>query len=311
MHNEDVSMYPVMPPSSTHDSQAMPVHGSTREPLAIIGIGCHFPGGATDPQTFWELLCTGVDATREVPVDRWDARKFYDPDTRKSGKMNTYRGGYLERIDLFDPQFFGISPREAVWLDPQQRLLLQVAWEALEDAGQDADRLAGSNTGVFVGGFTLDYQLMQNFGVFSRYELQTHSATGMMMTMLANRLSYVFGFQGPSMAVDTACSGSLVAVHLACQSIWNGECQLALAGGVNVMIVPTMTIAESKGGFLSPEGRSKAFDASANGYARGEGAGIILIKPLSRAQADGDPIYALIRGTAVTQDGHTTGITVP
>jgi len=281
------------------------------EPLAIIGVGCHFPGGATSPEAFWDLLRTGTDATREVPTDRWDVRKFYDPNPNKSGKMNTYRGGYLEHIDLFDAHFFGISPREAMWLDPQQRLLLQVTWEALEDAGQVAEQLAGSNTGVFMGGFTLDYQLLQNYGVLSRYELQTHSATGMMMTMLANRISYVFGFHGPSMSVDTACSSSLVAVHLASQSIWNGECSLALAGGVNAMIVPTMTIAESKGGFLSPDGRCKAFDASANGYARGEGAGVVLIKPLVKAQADGDPIYAVIRGTAVTQDGHTNGITVP
>ncbi|HVU69240.1 MAG TPA: type I polyketide synthase [Ktedonobacteraceae bacterium] len=305
MLDENVSQH------SASLAQNTSVAGVGREPLAIIGIGCHFPGGATSPQAFWDLLCSGTDATREVPLDRWDARKFYDPDVKKSGKMNTYRGGYLERIDQFDPQFFGISPREAVWLDPQQRMLLRVAWEAMEDAGLDADKLAGSDTGVFVGGFTLDYQLMQNFGVFSRYELQTHSATGMMMTMLANRLSYVYGFQGPSMAVDTACSGSLVALHLACQSVWNGECSLALVGGVNAMIAPTMTIAESKGGFLSPDGRCKTFDASANGYARGEGAGIVVIKPLARAQADGDAIYALIRGTAVTQDGHTTGITVP
>ncbi|MBV9689307.1 MAG: type I polyketide synthase [Ktedonobacteraceae bacterium] len=293
------------------EAQATLVDGLVREPLAIIGIGCHFPGGATSPQAFWELLCSGIDATREVPADRWDIRKFYDPDLRKSGKMNAARGGYLEHINQFDAQFFGISPREAMWLDPQQRLLLQVTWEALEDAGQVAEQLAGSNTGVFIGGFTLDYQLMQNFGVFSRYELQTHSATGMMMTMLANRISYVFGFHGPSMAVDTACSGSLVAVHLACQSLWNGECSLALAGGANAMIAPTMTIAESKGGFLAPDGRCKAFDAAANGYARGEGAGVVLIKPLSHAQADEDPIYAVIRGTAVTQDGHTNGITVP
>ncbi len=285
--------------------------GTPKEALAIIGIGCHFPGGATSPQAFWDLLCAGVDATREVPGDRWDVRKFYDPDLQKSGKMNTFRGGYLERIDQFDAQFFGISPREAMWLDPQQRLLLQVTWEALEDAGLVAERLEGSDTGVFIGGFTLDYQTMQNFGVYSRYELQTHSATGMMMTMLANRLSYVFGFHGPSLAVDTACSGSLVAVHLACQSIWNGECSLAIAGGANAMIAPTMTIAESKAGFLASDGRCKTFDASANGYARGEGAGVVLIKPLSQAQADGDPIYALIRGTAVTQDGHTNGITVP
>src|SRR5437660_2393065 len=293
------------------EPQAIFTDNLKREPLAIIGIGCHFPGGATSPQAFWDLLCAGVDATRDVPGDRWDVRKFYDPDLKKSGKMNTFHGGYLERLDLFDAQFFGISPREAVWLDPQQRLLLQVTWEALEDAGLLADQLDGSDTGVFIGGFTLDYQLMQNFGVYSRYELQTHSATGMMMTMLANRLSYVFGFQGPSLAVDTACSGSLVAVHLACQSIWNGECSLAIAGGASALIAPTMTIAESKGGFLSADGRCKTFDASANGYARGEGAGVVIIKPLSQAQADGDSIYALIRGTAVTQAGHTNGITVP
>jgi acyl transferase domain-containing protein/aryl carrier-like protein len=181
----------------------------------------------------------------------------------------------------------------------------------MEDAGQVADRLAGSDTGVFVGGFTLDYQLLQNYGVHSRYELQSHSATGMMMTMLANRLSYSFDFRGPSLAVDTACSGSLVAVHLAAQAIWNSECRMALAGGVNVMLAPNMTIAESKGGFLSPDGRCKTFDASANGYARGEGAGVVLLKPLRQAQADGDPIYALVRGTAVSQDGRTNGITVP
>lgn len=296
---------------STLESQATVEDGLVREPLAVIGIGCHFPGGATSPEAFWELLRSGVDVTREVPSDRWDVRKFYDPDSRKPGKTNTYRGGYLERIDQFDAHFFGVSPREAMWLDPQQRLLLQVTWEALEDAGQAPDKLVGSNTGVFIGGFTLDYQLMQSFGSFSRYDFQTHAATGFMMTMLANRISYVFGFQGPSMTVDTACSASLVAVHLACQSVWNGECPLALAGGVNIMIGPAMNIAESKGGFLSPEGRCKAFDASANGYARGEGAGVVLIKPFARAQADGDLIYAVIRGTAVTQDGHTNGITVP
>ena len=311
MSDENASAHSIALSQDNGGFQLDQAKSPVREPLAIIGIGCHFPGGATSPQAFWELLCAGVDATREVPADRWDVHKFYDPDARKSGKMSTYRGGYLERLDQFDAQFFGISPREAMWLDPQQRLLLQVTWEALEDAGQVAEHLAGSDTGVFIGGFTLDYQLLQNFGVFSRYELQTHSATGMMMTMLANRLSYVFGFHGPSLAVDTACSGSLVAVHLACQSIWNGECSLALVGGANAMIAPTMTIAESKGGFLSPDGRSKAFDSSANGYARGEGAGVVLIKPLAQAQADGDPIYALIRGTAVTQDGHTNGITVP
>ena len=282
-----------------------------REPIAIVGIGCHFPGGATSPGAFWDLLCAGVDATRELPADRWEPGKFYDPVGSKLGKTSTFRGGFLDRIDEFDAQFFGISPREAIWLDPQQRLLLQAAWEALEDGGQAPGRLAGSDTGVFMGGFTLDYQLLQNYGVYSRYELQTHSATGMMMTMLANRLSYCFDFRGPSLAVDTACSGSLVAVHLAAHAIWNRECSMALAGGVNVMIVPNMTIAESKGGFLSPDGRCKAFDASANGYARGEGAGVVVLKPLTAALRDHDPIYALIRGSAISQDGHSNGITVP
>lgn len=282
-----------------------------REPIAIIGIGCHFPGGAVTPGAYWNLLCAGVDATRETPSDRWENRKFYDPDPAKLGKMSTFRGGFLDRIDQFDAQFFGISPREAIWLDPQQRLLLRVLWEALDDAGQDADRLAGSDTGVYIGGFTLDYKLLQNYGVHSRYELQAHSATGMMMTMLSNRLSYAFDFRGPSLTVDTACSGSLVALHLAVQAIWNGECSQAVVGGANVMIAPNMTIAESKGGFLSPDGRCKTFDASANGYARGEGAGVVLLKPLAQAQADRDPIYAVVRGTAVSQDGHTNGITVP
>ncbi|TDD58603.1 type I polyketide synthase [Kribbella antibiotica] len=282
----------------------------SREPIAIVGIGCQFPG-ANGPGAFWDLLCNGTDATRDLPADRWETGKFYDPAGGKLGKMSTFHGGFLDRIDEFDAQFFGISPREAIWLDPQQRLLLQVAWEAMEDGGQVADELAGTDVGVFMGGFTLDYQLLQNYGIYSRYELQTHSATGMMMTMLANRLSYSFDFKGPSLAVDTACSGSLVAVHLAAQAIANGECSMALAGGVNVMIAPNMTIAESKGGFLAPDGRSKAFSAAANGYARGEGAGIVVLKPLRDAQRNGDPIYALIRGSSVSQDGHTNGITVP
>ncbi|WP_327138862.1 type I polyketide synthase [Nocardia sp. NBC_01327] len=284
---------------------------SQHEPLAIVGIGCHFPGGASTPAAFWDLLCAGVDATRELPPDRWEVGKFYDPDPAKLGKMSTCRGGFLDRVDQFDAAFFGISPREAIWLDPQQRMLLRVAWEAFEDSGADMDRLAGSDVGVFVGGFTLDYNLLQNYGVHSRYELQANSATGMMMTMLANRLSHAFDFRGPSLTVDTACSGSLVALHLAVQAIRNGECSQALVGGVNVMLAPNMTIAESKGGFLSPDGRCKTFDISANGYARGEGAGVVLLKPLARALAERDSIYALVRGTAVTQDGHTNGITVP
>lgn len=283
----------------------------TREPLAIIGIGCRLPGGVDSPESYWSLLRSGIDATREVPETRWHAARFYDPNPAKAGKMVTRRGGFLDEIDQFDAQFFGISPREANLLDPQQRLLLQTTWEALEDGGIPAQRLAGAQVGVFVGGFTLDYQLLQNQGRTSRFRFKPHSATGMMMTMLANRISYAFDFRGPSMTIDTACSSSLVAVHLAAQSIWNGECELALAGGVNVIIGPSTAIAESKSGFLSPDGRCKAFDESADGYARGEGGAVVVVKPLEQARRDGDDIYAQILGTAVSQDGHTDGITVP
>ena len=281
------------------------------QPLAIVGIGCHFPGGAHTPDLYWDLLFTGTDATREVPETRWNADKYHDPNPKKVGKMVTRRGGFLSEIDQFDPQFFGISPREANLVDPQQRLLLRTTWEALEDGGISAESLAGTDVGVFVGGFTLDYQLLQNQGRTSRYRFKTHSATGMMMTMLANRISFAFDFRGPSMTIDTACSSSLVAVHLAALSIWNGECDLALAGGVNIMIGPNTAIAESKSGFLAPDGRCKAFDQSADGYARGEGGAVVVIKPLEHALRDGDEIYAQILGTAVSQDGHTDGITVP
>ena len=283
----------------------------SREPLAIVGIGCRFPGGADSAETFWNLLCNETDATSVVPETRWNAARYTDSNPAKIGKVVTKRGGFLNEIDQFDPHFFGMSPREAHSLDPQQRLLLHATWEALEDAGLPADSLAGTDVGVFIGGFTLDYQLLQNQGRTSRYRFKPHSATGMMMTMLANRISHAFDFRGPSMTVDTACSSSLVAVHLAAQSIWDGECDLAFAGGVNIMIGPNTAIAESKSGFLSPDGRSKAFDDSADGYARGEGGAVVIIKPLQRALRDGDDIYAQILGTAVSQDGHTDGITVP
>jgi acyl transferase domain-containing protein/acyl carrier protein len=282
-----------------------------REPLAIVGIGCRLPGGADSADNLWHLLRSETDATCTVPQTRWNAARYHDPHPGKVGKIVTSRGGFLPEIDQFDPQFFGMSPREAHSLDPQQRLLLHTAWEALEDSGIPADRLAGTDVGVFVGGFTLDYQLLQNLGRTSRYRFKSHSATGMMMTMLANRISHAFDFRGPSMTVDTACSGSLVAVHLAAQSIWNGECELALAGGVNIIIGPNTAIAESKSGFLSPRGRSRAFDDSADGYARGEGGAVVVLKPLRAALADGDDVYAQILGTAVSQDGHTDGITVP
>ncbi|MCZ8519462.1 MULTISPECIES: type I polyketide synthase [Paenibacillus] len=280
------------------------------EPIAIIGVGCRFPGGAHSPEQYWKLLTEGRDAVTEVPADRWSISSYYDPERSKHGKTVTKWGGFLDRIDEFDAGFFGMSPREASFLDPQQRLLLEVAMEAMEDGGQPLEQMAGSRTGVYIGGFTLDYKLLQ-FTESNRHLVDSHTATGAMMTLLSNRLSYVFDLRGPSVSVDTACSSSLVAVHLACQSLWCGESEMALAGGVNVMLKPEYTIAESKAGMLSPDGRSKAFDASANGYVRGEGAGIVLLKPLARALADGDPVYACIRGTAVNQDGHSSGLTVP
>lgn len=281
------------------------------EPIALVGIGCRFPGGVNHAQSFWELLKTGQDAVVDVPPDRWNVRRFYDPDANKPGKMYVKQGGFLrQRITEFDALFFGIAPREAECIDPQQRLLLETSWEALEDAGIPHGALAGSNTGVFIGAFTLDHKLTQ-MGKMNRQLIGTHTAIGSTMTILSNRISYVLDLRGPSMSLDTACSSSLVAVHLACQAIWRGECDVALAGGVNVMMRPEYPMAMCKGGFLAPDGRSKSFDSRANGYGRGEGAGVVVIKRLSEALRDGDSIYALIRGTGVNQDGRTNGITVP
>ena len=278
-----------------------------KEPIAIIGIGCRFPG-ASSPNSFWQLLKNGVDAITEVPADRWDIQKFYDGDPTAPGKMYCRYGGFLGHVDQFDPEFFGIAPREATYIDPQQRLLLEVIWEALEDAGQVPSQLSGSQTGVFVGISTHDYgQLLLQ----SPEVVDTYTNTGVASTMAANRISYLLNFKGPSLTVDTACSSSLVAVHLACQSIWNGESTLALAGGVNLMLTPVVTVGLSKLTALSPDGRCKAFDSRANGFVRGEGAGVIVVKPLSKALIDKDPIYAVIRGSAVNQDGRTNGLTAP
>jgi myxalamid-type polyketide synthase MxaE and MxaD len=276
-------------------------------PVAIIGLGCRFPGAA-NPQAFWQLLQGGGDAITEVPRDRWDVETFYDPDPAKPGKMSTRWGGFLDRVDGFDPHFFGISPREAARMDPQQRLMLEVAWEALEDAGLPVEPLAGTATGVFVGISTNDYGRMQ-FSDAS--QIDGYVGTGGAMSIAANRISYLFDLKGPSLAVDTACSSSLVAVHLACQSLWNRECTLALAGGVNLILSPEIAINFTKAGAMAPDGRCKAFDSRANGYVRGEGAGMVVLKPLSKALADGDPVYAVIRGSAVNQDGRTNGLMAP
>ena len=283
---------------------------ANEQPLAIIGMSVRFPG-ADNPSEYWDLLCSGRTAIGNVPEDRWNPDRFYNPDPKNPGTTYVRTGGFLRgAMDEFDAAFFGISPREAIWMDPQQRLLLEVAWEAFEDAGIAPDKLTGSSTGVFVGGFTLDSLLLHS-SPFNRSKLSSHSATGSSMTMLANRLSYCFDFRGPSMSIDTACSGSLVAFHLACQALRQGECTLALAGGVNVMLVPDYWIVMAKGQFLARDGFSKTFDDAADGYARGEGAGLVLLKPLEAALRDHDPIYAVVRGTAVNHDGRTNGIAAP
>jgi acyl transferase domain-containing protein/acyl carrier protein len=277
------------------------------EPIAIIGIGCRFPG-SNGPQAFWQSLRDGVDAITEVPADRFSLSDLYDPDPSTPGKVNTRWGGFLERVDQFDPHFFGISPREAARMDPQQRLLQELTWEALENAGQAPEKIAGSQTGIFVGISNNDYGRMQ-FSDLSR--IDAYAGTGNALSIAANRISYSFDFRGPSIAIDTACSSSLVAVHLACASLRNRESTLAVAGGVNLILSPAITVNFTKAGVMAPDGRCKAFDSGANGYVRSEGAGLIVLKPLHRAIADGDPIYAVILGSAINQDGRSNGLMAP
>ena len=277
-------------------------------PIAIIGIGCRFPGGATDSTSFWEFLRAGGNAIVEVPKDRWNLDHYYDPNPNLAGKMITRWGGFLNPIDQFDAKFFGISPREALRMDPQQRWLLEVAWEAMEDGGQSPDRMAGTRAGVFIGISSNDYA---NIQMKSPNDVDVHTNSGSTLSIASGRISYLFDLKGPSLSVDTACSSALVAVNLACNSIWDGQCDTALAGGVNALITPDSTIGFSKASMLSPNGRCYAFDDRANGYVRGEGAGIVLLKPLDQALEDKDPIYSVIRASIVNQDGRTSAMTVP
>ncbi|AGC45620.1 polyketide synthase [Myxococcus stipitatus DSM 14675] len=278
------------------------VEGAAKEPIAIVGMACRYPG-ASSVESYWRMLQEGRDAVREVPTDRWSPEE-----AALIGNGAMRWGGYLDEVDAFDAGFFGISPREAVRMDPQQRLLLEVAWEALEDAGVDAEKLAGSRGGVFIGACNDDYHLMQ----LERPESgDAFSIPGLAMSVLSGRLSYTLNLQGPSLVVDTACSSSLVSIHLACQSLRARECNLALAGGVNLILSPLSLVLVSKLQALAPDGRCKAFDAAANGFARGEGCGVLVLKRLSDAQAEGDRILAVIRGSASNQDGKSTGLTAP
>jgi acyl transferase domain-containing protein len=290
--------------------QLTAAHQERNEPIAVIGLACRFPGQADTPDDYWRLLEGGVNAIREVPADRWDVEALYDADPDAAGKMVTKMGGFLDNVDGFDPVFFGIAPREVASMDPQHRLALEVSWEALEQAGLTAAQLLDSQTGVFMGIATNDYAhlLLTQTGL---EDIDAYGLTGNSPNVSAGRIAYVLGLQGPTMAVDTACSSSLVAVHLACQSLRNRECEAALAGGVNLVLSPVNTIAFSRMKAMAPDGLCKTFDARANGYTRGEGCGVIVLKRLSDAVAAGDNVLAVIRGSAVNQDGRSSGLTVP
>jgi acyl transferase domain-containing protein/acyl carrier protein len=280
---------------------------AAREPIAIIGMACRFPG-ADNPDAFWALLRDGVDVITDVPADRWSADDFYSADPDAPGKTYSRSGGFLSEIDRFDADFFGISPREATAMDPQQRLFLEVAWEALEDAGLTPDQLAHTRTGVFAGIGPTEYPRIH---LAEKQSVDAYTATGNAHSLVANRLSYLLDLHGPSLSVDTACSSSLVAADLACRSLRNRESQVAFAGAVFLLLSPLLTISLSKARMLARDGRCKTFDARADGYVRGEGCGVVVLKRLSDALVDGDRILALIRGSAVNQDGRSNGLTAP
>ena len=279
-------------------------------PIAVIGMGCRYPAGGDSPDLLWQAVEAGRDGRSEVPAARWDIEQVYDPVPGRPGRMYVRTGCFLPRVDGFDPLFFRISPREAVGIDPQQRLLLEVAWEALEDAGLPPPRLVGSSTGVYVGISTNDYSALLSRTAHGSGSNATAGA-GNAASVASGRISYTFGFEGPCLAVDTACSSSLVATHLAVQALRGGECNLALVAGVNLMLTPDITINFCQGRMLSPDGRCKTFDAAADGYARGEGCGVVVLKRLAEALADGDRVLAVIRGSAINQDGRSAGLTAP
>ena len=280
------------------------------EPIAIVGMSCRFPGGSDTPEAFWHLLTNRVDAISEIPADRWNADALYDADATAAGKVATKWGGFIDGIADFDPYVFGISPREAARMDPQQRLWLEVAWEAFEHAGITLEALAGSETGVFLGlhSHSSDYFWMQ---LRDPASMDAFTGPGNAHNIAAGRLAYLLDLLGPALTIDTACSSSLVAVHTACQSLRAGDCGVALVGGVNALLSPIWSIPLSRMQMLSPTGRCRAFDASADGFVRSEGAGAVVLKRLSDAIADEDNVLAVIRGSAVNQDGRTNGITAP
>jgi len=278
------------------------------EPIAVVGIGCRLPGGINSPEEFWTFLQQGGNGIADIPADRWQADRYFDANPQAPGKSVSRWGGFLDNVSHFDPAFFNISPREAQQMDPRQRLLLETAWEALEHAAQAPDSFSGSRAGVFIGHMVGDYHALQTNNLNNA---DSYVSTGVLDSLLANRLSYTFNLQGPSLAVDTACSSALMATYLACQSLRQNECTMALVGGINMMLTPEMQVMGGKAGILSPTGRCRTFSNDADGFVRGEGCGVLVLKRLADALFDGDSILAVIRGAAVNQDGRTNGIAAP
>ena len=285
----------------------------SQEPIAIVGIGCRLPGDINSINDFWQVLKNGKDVIRQVPHERWDLDFHFNSDPLNPLTQHVKYGGFVDNIQDFDPAFFGITPREAKCMDPQQRMLLEVSWRTIENAGYPSESLKGKSVGVYVGISSSDYSSLlwisnEDYLTPNNEPFILSGNTG---CIAANRISYFFDFKGPSFTVDTACSSSLVSVHLACESLWRGETDMALAGGVQALIHPGIQMSFCKAGLLSPDGRCKSFDAEANGYVRSEGAGMVLLKPLSKALADEDQIYATICGTAINSDGRSQGISAP
>lgn len=279
--------------------------------IAIVGISCRFPGGANSPEEYWDVLVSGKGGVTTMPEERWDVEKYYSSDRNEPGKMYTKKGGFLNvPIDRFDPQFFNMSPKEATALDPQQRLLLELTWEAFENAGININKQFGSNTGVYLGIAGEEYSFA-HYKSGDLTKIDAYSLTGTTFSTACGRISYTFGFEGPSMSVDTACSSSLTALHIACKALEGGEIDSAVVAGVNLMVSPALHVCFSRIEAISEDGCSKSFDASANGYGRGEGGGVLILKRLKEAQRDGDNILGVIRGTALNQDGKSNGLTAP
>ena len=281
---------------------------ATAEPIAVVGIGCRLPGGVVGPESYWKFLTAGEDAIGEIPADRWNADEYYDPDTFAPGRMASKWGGFVDDVAGFDAEFFGISPREAEAMDPQQRVMLEVAFEALEHAGVSPEELSGLRAAVMMGVYYTEYQ---GISAANPDHIDAYSATGNAHAVAVGRIAYLLGLRGPAVAIDSACSSSLVTIHLACQSLRLRESDLALAGGVSLILRPETQIAMSKWGMLSPRGKCHSFDAGADGFVRGEGAGIVVLKRLTDAIRDGNQVYAVIRGSAINQDGRSNGLTAP